>query len=75
LFEFGLPKAAETFPIKTVIFLHVDFIFLFLSSFLLDGTRTEVFQERPGQQKKGACGRGLSLRKRLSHIIFWRAEK
>lgn len=75
LFEFGLSEAAETFPIKAVNFLHVDLFFLSLSSLLLDGTKAEMFQERPGQQKEEACGRGLSLRKRMSHTIFRKAEK
>lgn len=64
-----VPKAAETFPIKVVNFLHVGFVFLSLSSFFLGGTRATVIQERPGQQKEGACGRRLSVRKRLSELF------
>lgn len=70
LFEFErLPKAAETFPIKVVNFLHVGFVFLSLSSFFLGGTRATVLQERPGQQKEGTCGRSLSVRKRLLELF------
>lgn len=66
------PKGSWDFSNKINQF-RVDFVFLSLSSFLLDSTTAEVFQERPGQQKDRACGRGLSLKKRLSHTVFRRA--
>lgn len=71
----SVPRAAETFPTEAVNFLSVDVVLLSLSGFFPGSTGAETVQERPDQQKEGACGRGMSWRKRLSRAILRRAGK